>query len=187
MPTIGSTNLTKSEKKKNIEKLTKQILNTIGIELTDGIMETPKRIANMLIDELLIGLDKSNFPEYKMFEIDKKAQCEPVIVENISIFSICEHHFLPFIGKATFKYLPKNKIIGLSKIPRIIDFLSRKPQVQERLTIEIFNEFKKILKTEDISVSLTCEHFCTKIRGIKDNCVMTTSKSGGFFKKNNQQ
>ena len=186
MPTISSTDLTKSGKKKNIEKLARQILNTIGIAWTDSTEETPKRIANMLIDELLIGLDKSNFPKYKMFNINNK-QCEPVIVENISVFSICEHHFLPFIGKATFKYLPKNKIIGLSKIPRIIDFLSRKPQVQERLTIEIFNKFKEILKTEDISISLTCEHFCTKMRGIKDNCVMTTSKSGGIFKKNNKQ
>ena len=181
MSATSSINLTKNKKKKNIEKLTKQILDTIEITWTDSTIETPKRIANMLVDELLIGLDKSNFPEYKMFDINNK-QCEPVVVENISIFSICEHHFLPFTGKATFKYLPKNKIIGLSKIPRIIDFLSRKPQVQERLTIEIFNKFKEILKTEDISISLTCEHLCAKIRGVKDECIMTTSKSGGIFK-----
>lgn len=165
-----------NEISKNIE----EIINILDLKKTKSINETPKRVAKMIINELCIGCNKSCFPKYKMFKIDKQYK-EPIVVEDISIYSICEHHFLPFIGKAKFSYIPNNEIIGLSKIPRIIDFLSRKPQLQETLTIEIFETFKKILKTDNISVEIKCEHFCAKIRGIKDNCTMTTTKKGGVF------
>ena len=167
-------------KQVEIEKCVQYIMDVLQVEQNDSTKDTPKRISNMLVNELFIGLQYDKFPKYKMFKLTTK-QNEPIIVENISIYSICEHHFLPFIGKATFKYIPKNEIIGLSKIPRIIDFLSRKPQLQERLTAEIFNTFSKILKTKDISVQLTCEHLCAKMRGIKDGCIMTTTKNGGYF------
>jgi len=170
------------EKQKKIEKNIKEIIDILELKQTDSIKETPLRVAKMILNDICVGCDKNKFPTYKMFKIDKKYN-EPIIVDNISIYSICEHHFLPFIGKAKFSYIPKDKIIGLSKIPRIIDYLSRKPQLQETLTVEIFETFKKILNTENISVELTCEHFCAKMRGIKDDCFMTTYKKGGFFKK----
>lgn len=170
------------DKQIQIELLVKQIIDVFQLKQTDSIKNTPKRVAKMLVNELFIGLNNSRFPEYTMFKIDDDDDNhEPIIVENISIYSICEHHFLPFIGKATFKYIPNGEIIGLSKIPRIIDFLSRKPQLQERLTGEIFDTFRKILRTDNISIELTCEHLCAKMRGIKDTCVMTTKKSGGIF------
>ena len=170
------------DKQAQIELLVKQIMDVFQLKQTDSIKNTPKRVAKMLVNELFIGLDNSKFPEYTMFKIDDNTKNnEPIVVENISVYSICEHHFLPFIGKATFKYIPNEEIIGLSKIPRIIDFLSRKPQLQERLTSEIFDTFRKILHTDNISIELTCEHLCAKMRGIKDACVMTTKKSGGIF------
>lgn len=171
--------ITKSQIKDSIQHL----FDILKIHKTDSNADTPKRVAKMIIDELFIGLDKSKFPKYKMFNFQSntKVKNEPIIVENIGIYSICEHHLLPFIGTATFKYVPKDKVIGLSKIPRIIDFLARKPQLQEKLTDEIFETFSKILKTNDISIELKCEHMCVKMRGIKDGCVMTTRKNGGFF------
>ena len=172
-----------NDKQTQIEKHIKNIINALQIKETDSNKDTPKRISKMLANELFVGLQKDKFPKYKMFKINTKIN-EPIVVENISIYSICEHHFLPFIGTATFKYIPKDKIIGLSKIPRIIDFLARKPQLQERLTDEIFTTFVEILKTKDISIELKCEHLCAKMRGIKDNCVMTTSKRGGYFLEN---
>lgn len=169
-----------NNKQSVIEEKIKEIIDIFEIPKTDGIIETPHRVAKMLVNELFVGLDKSKFPTYKMFDIDID-YTEQIVVENISIYSICEHHFLPFIGTATFKYIPKKQVIGLSKIPRIIDFLARKPQLQEKLTLEIFDTFKEILKTEDISIELKCEHFCAKMRGIKDDCIMTTCKKSGFF------
>ena len=163
-----------------IEQKIDDIIKILGLKKTDSIKDTPKRVAKMIIDELFIGLQKEKFPEYKMFKV--KRISEPVVVENISINSICEHHFLPFIGTATFKYLPNDKVIGLSKIPRIIDFLARKPNIQENLTIEIYDVFSKILKTDSIFVELSCEHLCAKIRGVKDCCIMKTCKFGGIFK-----
>ena len=171
----------KQNKQTILEKKIQEIIDIFEISKTDGIIETPHRVAKMLINELFVGLDKHKFPTYKMFNVDRTYN-DPIIVENISIHSICEHHFLPFIGTATFKYIPKKQVIGLSKIPRIIDFLARKPQLQEKLTLEIFDTFKEILKTDDISIELKCEHFCAKMRGIKDDCIMTTRKNGGVFK-----
>ena len=170
------------DKQATLRKHVNDIIDTLELKKTDSLIDTPNRVAKMLVDEMFIGLDDSNFPSYKMFDIEDGYN-EPIIVDNISIFSICEHHFLPFFGKAKFSYVPNKKVIGLSKIPRIIDFLARKPQLQERLTLEIFQTFKKILNTEDISIELQCEHLCAKIRGIKDDCCMNTIKRGGVFLK----
>ena len=169
-------------KKKEIAKKIEEIINLLGVKKTKSIKETNIRVAKMLVDELCIGLQQDKFPEYKMFNTNEDSDI--VVVKNIAINSICEHHLLPFIGTATFKYLPNGKVIGLSKIPRIIDFLSRKPNIQENLTNEIYNVFKKILNTENIFIELSCEHLCAKIRGVKDNCIMTTQKCGGVFKVN---
>ena len=173
-----------AEKQQQIEKHIQALMDILQIEKTDSTADTPKRVAKMLVDEICIGLDKTKFPAYKMFNLQENSNTnDPIVVSNIKIFSICEHHLLPFIGSATFKYVPNDKVIGLSKIPRIIDFLSRKPQLQERLTCEIFTTFSKILATDNISIELTCEHLCVKMRGAEDNCIMTTQKNGGCFKK----
>ena len=161
----------------NIQKL----IDILELPDSDGIENTPARVSNMLVNELFIGLDESKFPNYTMFDIDGEYE-SPIVVENIPIYSICEHHFLPFIGTATFKYIPKKQVIGLSKIPRIIDFLARKPQLQEKLTLEIFDTFREILDTDNISIELKCEHLCIKMRGVKENAIMTTCKKGGVFK-----
>ncbi len=195
--------MTKNKKTPNkeilhsIEKIIKCYYKMYNIKIENNQSISPERIERMMTNELFVGLDKKREPriEYFFEKIKNNDEIKPVIVDNISIFSICEHHFLPFIGKATFKYLPNkvikhnnNKmiaIIGLSKIPRMIDYLARKPQTQERLTMEIFDKFKEILKTDNISISITCEHLCAKIRGIKDDITMTTSKDGGIFNKKN--
>lgn len=171
--------------KSQIEDNIQNLFDILKIHKTDSNADTPKRVAKMLINELFIGLDKSKFPKYKMFKFQSntKTKNEPIIVESIDICSICEHHLLPFIGTATFEYIPKDKVIGLSKIPRIIDFLARKPQLQEKLTNEIFETFCKILDTNNVSIKLKCEHMCVKMRGIKNTCIMTTTKNGGIFQK----
>ena len=144
-----------NDKQAQIELLVKQIMDVFQLKQTDSIKNTPKRVAKMLVNELFVGLDNSKFPEYTMFKIDDNTKNnEPIVVENISVYSICEHHFLPFIGKATFKYIPNEEIIGLSKIPRIIDFLSRKPQLQERLTGEIFDTFRKMQPFKEFLIRL---------------------------------
>ena len=173
-------NCIKDQIKDNIQKL----FDIFNIPKTDSNADTPGRVSKMLINELFIGLNKRKFPKYKMFKFQSnKNEPEPIIIENIDIYSICEHHLLPFTGKATFKYVPKDKVIGLSKIPRIIDFLARKPQLQEKLTDEIFETFCKILDTNSVSIKLKCEHMCVKMRGIKDGCILTTSKNGGIFQQ----
>ena len=164
-----------------IEENFKDIITSLGLNINNiSIKDTPKRIAKMYCTELFYGLDKKNFPKCTVFPNDKKYD-EMVLLNNIKVYSFCEHHFLPFIGTAKVAYIPKDFIIGLSKINRIVDFFARKPQVQERLTVEIFEKLKHILKTDDIGVSITADHFCVKIRGCSDNSITTTNKFGGVF------
>lgn len=167
---------------KKIEFHFTEILKELGLDINrDGIKDSPARIAKSWVNELFSGLDEENFPNCKTFENDFNFN-QPLIYKDITVNSMCEHHFLPFFGSVNIVYIPKKKIIGLSKFNRIVDFYSKKPQLQERLTVEIFEKLSQILETEDIIVSLKCLHMCVKMRGINhDNSFLITNKVGGVF------
>ncbi|WP_063654566.1 GTP cyclohydrolase I FolE [Aliivibrio fischeri] len=161
----------------------KDIMQALSLDLTDdSLQKTPVRVASMFIDEVFSGLDYSNFP--KITTIDNKMSIEEeIIIKDISFTSICEHHLIVFDGIATVGYIPKNKVIGLSKINRLVRFFSQRPQVQERLTTQIFFALQALLGVEDVYVKLNATHFCVKSRGIMDSTSSTTTvKSGGKFK-----
>ena len=159
------------------------ILETLGMDLTDdSICETPDRMAKMYLNELYSGLDYNNFP--KCTVVDNKFHYDEMLLERrIKVHSSCEHHGVAFLGFAHVAYIPGEKVMGLSKLNRIVDFFARRPQIQERLTEQIFHTLKLILDTENIAVCLEAEHMCVKTRGIQDGCSDTvTSKLGGVFK-----
>jgi len=170
------------EKMKCIEFHFKSIMEELGLDLKDDSLKgTPKRVAKMYIKELFNGLDPKNKPNLSVF--DNKYQYNKMLVEKNIIFnSACEHHFLPITGKAHIGYIAKDKVIGLSKINRIVDYYARRPQVQERLSIQIYNELKNTLQTEDIIVIIDAEHLCVSSRGVKDSSSSTvTIEHGGVF------
>lgn len=171
-----------STKKVNIAKHFEQIMQELGLNLTNASLAgTPKRVAKMYVNELFKGLDKSNYPNITTFKDDLQYG-GLVQVEQIKVHSICEHHFLPFLGTAKVAYIVDKKMLGLSKINRLVDYLSRKPQVQEKLTQEIYNEFTKILDTQNVAIEIKAEHLCVKLRGIQDqSSITTTRKLGGAF------
>lgn len=159
-----------------------EIMTILGLDLKDdSLCETPKRIAKMYLNEIFWGLDYNNFP--KITTIENKMQYENMLLErNIKVASQCEHHFIPMMGEAFIAYLPDKKVIGLSKINRIVEFFSRRPQVQERLTEQIFHTLCLILETEDVAVLIKAEHTCVKLRGVEDvNSDTITSRLGGKF------
>lgn len=161
------------------------IMKTLGLDLTDdSLCETPKRIAKMYLNEIFWGLDYNNFP--KITTIENKMQYDNMLLErHIKVHSTCEHHLIPMMGEAFIAYLPNRKVIGLSKINRIVEFFSRRPQVQERLTEQIFHTLCEILQTEDVAVIIKAEHTCVKLRGIEDiNSDTITSRIGGAFIRN---
>jgi len=160
------------------------ILNILGMDLTDDSLSgTPPRVAKMYVEEIFSGLHPDNKPDVKLF--DNKYQYNEMLVErDIKVQSHCEHHLVPIIGKAHVAYISSGKVIGLSKINRIVDYFSRRPQVQERLTIQIANELKKILQTEDVAIVIEASHMCVTMRGIKDESSSTvTSHFSGKFKE----
>jgi GTP cyclohydrolase I len=170
------------DKHSDIAKSVSDIMRTLGLDLSDdSLVETPKRIAKMYIDEIFWGLDYSNFP--KITTIDNKMQYNNMLLErHIKVNSTCEHHFIPMMGEAFIAYLPHKKVIGLSKINRIVEFFSRRPQVQERLVEQIFHTVCLVLGTEDVAVLIKAEHTCVKLRGVEDtNSDTITSKLGGMF------
>ena len=170
------------EKKEKIAILFEEIMDTIGLDLTDDSLKgTPKRVAKMYIDEIFSGLDPKNKPKVALF--DNKYQYNQMLVEkNITIYSNCEHNFVPIIGKAHVAYISSGKVIGLSKLNRIVQYYAKRPQVQERLTNQIANELKTILQTEDVAVIIDAKHLCVSSRGIKDDTSATvTSYYGGAF------
>ena len=146
----------------------------------DSLKETPHRVAKMYCDEIFTGLDYSKFPKCTTIE-NKMGMDEMVMVRNADVLSVCEHHFVPFIGKAFVGYIPGTKVLGLSKINRIVDFFSRRPQVQERLTLQIYEALCLILNTKDIAVVIKADHLCVRLRGIKQESNTITSKMGGKF------
>jgi GTP cyclohydrolase I len=179
--------LSDSEKKKKIEGLFGQIMDVMGLDLTDDSLRgTPKRVAKMYIDEIFSGLNPKNKPSISLF--DNKYQYNQMLVEkNITFYSNCEHHFVPIVGKAHIAYVSSGKVIGLSKLNRIVQFYAKRPQVQERLTNQIAMDLKEILNTEDVAVIIDAKHLCVSSRGIKDvNSATVTSFYSGIFKEPNK-
>lgn len=185
--TIGSqTDLaTQSEKFGTIEKCHSHIMHSLGLDLNDdSLQDTPKRIAKMYCNEIFTGLDYAQFPKCTTVE-NKMHYDEMVCVRNIEVKSMCEHHFLPFTGTAHIAYIPRQKVLGLSKFNRVTDFFSRRPQIQERLTEQIAAALSLILDTEDIAVVIKAKHYCVSLRGVQDSCSDTvTSKLSGRFRNN---
>tara|TARA_B100000795_G_scaffold28904_1_gene19100 strand:- start:7277 stop:7978 length:702 start_codon:yes stop_codon:yes gene_type:complete len=174
--------LSDTEKKEKISYLFSEIMEVMGLDLTDDSLKgTPNRVAKMYIDEIFSGLNPANKPSVALF--DNKYQYKQMLVEkNITFYSNCEHHFVPIIGKAHVAYISSGKVIGLSKINRIVQYYAKRPQVQERLTNQIAEELKTILETENIAVIIDAKHLCVSSRGIKDDTSATvTSFYGGVF------
>lgn len=170
------------EKKEKISILFEEIMNVMGLDLTDDSLKgTPKRVAKMYIDEIFSGLNPANKPKVALF--DNKYQYNQMLVEkDITFYSNCEHHFVPIIGKAHVSYISSGKVIGLSKLNRIVQYYAKRPQVQERLTNQIAEELKGILGTEDVAVIIDAKHLCVSSRGIKDDASATvTAFYGGAF------
>lgn len=174
-----------STKEKLIEDAFLKILQALGMDLTDdSIQDTPRRMGKLFAREIFYGLDYANFPKCSAFN-NKLRVNEMVCIKNILVRSVCEHHLVPFVGNAHIAYIPKEKIIGLSKFNRVVDFFCRRPQVQERLTEQIAAAFQIILRTDDVAVYIEAEHMCVKLRGVQDPHSSTvTSKVLGLFKSN---
>ncbi|MCE0558799.1 MULTISPECIES: GTP cyclohydrolase I FolE [unclassified Motilimonas] len=175
--------LSNSDKKQKIEQHFGDIMALMGLDLgDDSLAETPRRIAKMYIDEIFSGLDYENFPKITVIENKMKVD-EMVQVSDISLTSTCEHHFVTIDGRATVAYIPKTKVIGLSKINRIVRFFARRPQVQERLTQQILCALQALLETDNVAVSIDAVHYCVKARGVQDESSHTrTTSLGGNFK-----
>jgi len=177
--------LTQEQKRAHIEAHFDHILRILGLDLADdSLHDTPRRIAKMYVNEIFAGLDYSNFPKLTVIENKMKVD-EMVRVQNIDLSSTCEHHFITIDGTATVAYIPGEKVIGLSKINRIVRFFAQRPQVQERLNEQVLLALQTLLETDDVAVSITATHFCVKARGVMDsNSQTTTTSLGGRFKSN---
>jgi GTP cyclohydrolase I len=165
-----------------IKKHFKEIMQILGLDLTDDSLRgTPERVAKMYVKEIFGGLNPANKPEARLF--DNKYSYDQMLVEkDITVFSNCEHHFVPIIGRAHVGYVSSGQVIGLSKINRIVQYFAKRPQVQERLTVQIGNELKDMLNTEDVAVLIDAEHLCVQSRGIQDthSSTVTSYYSGKF-------
>lgn len=171
-----------AEKMRVIENHFHSIMQELGLDMTDDSLKgTPHRVAKMFVQEIFSGLHPDNKPKVSVF--DNSYHYDKMLVEaGISFNSTCEHHFLPIIGKAHIGYVSSGKVIGLSKLNRIVDYYSRRPQVQERLIMQIFNELKAVLETENVIVVMEAKHLCVSSRGIKDESSFTsTIQYGGVF------
>ena len=174
--------LSDDEKKKRISILFTEIMDVLGLDLNDDSLKgTPDRVAKMYIEEIFSGLNPKNKPKVALF--DNKYQYNQMLVEkDITFYSNCEHHFVPIIGKAHVAYVSSGKVIGLSKLNRIVQYYAKRPQVQERLTEQIANELKTILETDDVAVIIDAKHLCVSSRGVKDDTSATvTTHYGGIF------
>ncbi|HRH11881.1 MAG TPA: GTP cyclohydrolase I FolE [Bacteroidia bacterium] len=174
--------LSNEQKIAGIEYHFKEIMELLGLDLEDDSLKgTPKRVAKMYVEEIFSGLSPLNKPKVALFE--NKYQYNQMLVEkDITFYSNCEHHFVPIFGKAHVAYISSGKVIGLSKLNRIVNYFAKRPQVQERLTIQIAKELQNILGTEDVAVLIDAKHLCVSSRGIKDNSSATvTSFYGGKF------
>ncbi len=181
------TGLSRDEKYARIRDSFTDIVATLGLDLRDdSLQETPERIARMYVDEIFSGLDYSQFP--KISVIDNKMNVDEMVrIDDISLVSTCEHHFVTIDGTARVAYIPAGKIVGLSKINRIVRFFAQRPQVQERLTRQILVALQTLLGTEDVAVTINATHYCVKSRGVMDvNSATRTTALGGEFKDNSR-
>jgi GTP cyclohydrolase I len=169
-----------------IEKNVYNILDTLGMDLTDdSIKGTPKRVAKAWVNELFGGLNPQKMPKTSTFE-NKYSYNEMLVEKNITVYSTCEHHLLPIIGKAHVAYFSKGTVVGLSKMNRIVDYFAKRPQVQERLTMQVVRALQKALGTDDVACVIDAKHLCVNSRGIRDvDCSTVTAEFGGKFKEIN--
>jgi len=178
----GAFDLDDETKIKGIEYHFREIMELLGLDLTDDSLKgTPYRVAKMYVKEIFSGLNPANKPDIKLFE-NKYKYNEMLVEKDITFYSNCEHHFVPIIGRAHVAYISNGKVIGLSKLNRIVQFFAKRPQVQERLTIQIAEEIRKAVKSEDVAVVIDAVHLCVSSRGIQDinSSTITSSYSGKF-------
>jgi len=181
-PTV-ETDLDRKEKIEVIEAHFAGIMRTLGLDLRDdSLVDTPKRVAKMYVNEIFWGLDYDAFP--KCTTVDNKMHYDEMVVErNVIVMSNCEHHFITIDGLATVAYVPNKKVLGLSKINRIVEYFAKRPQIQERLTEQVFHALCYILETDNVAVMIDAQHYCVKSRGVEDTGSSTvTCKLGGGFK-----
>ncbi|WP_276389594.1 GTP cyclohydrolase I FolE [Eudoraea chungangensis] len=174
--------LTDKQKKEHIAILFREIMDVMGLDLTDDSLKgTPQRVAKMYIEEIFSGLNPENRPKIALFE-NKYRYNHMLVEKDITFYSNCEHHFVPIIGKAHVAYISSGKVIGLSKLNRLVQFYAKRPQVQERLTNQIARDLQETLETEDVAVIIEAKHLCVSSRGIKDDTSSTVScYYGGNF------
>jgi GTP cyclohydrolase I len=174
--------MSEAEKMAKISFHFKEIMNTMGLDLRDDSLKgTPDRVAKMYIKEVFNGLNPANKPKMALFD-NKYKYGEMLVEKNITLHSFCEHHFVPIIGVAHVAYISNGNVIGLSKINRMVQYYAKRPQVQERLTVQIAEELKKALKTDDVAVIIDAKHMCVSLRGIEDqqSATVTSSYHGAF-------
>lgn len=166
-----------------IRKDINHIMETLGLDLSDDSLKgTPNRVAKMFVNEIFAGLNPDKKPSASTFD-NKYKYGEMLVEKNISVYSTCEHHLLPIVGKAHIAYISSGKVVGLSKMNRIVDYFAKRPQVQERLTIQIVKELQKVLETKDVACVIDAKHLCVNSRGIRDvDSSTVTSEFGGEFK-----
>ncbi len=184
---MTASEMNSNQKYNRIKGLLTEVVSTLGLDLTDdSLAETPHRIAKMYVHEIFSGLDYNNFPKLSVIE-NKMSVDEMVKVSDIDLTSTCEHHFITIDGLAQVAYIPESKILGLSKINRIVRFFAQRPQVQERLTQQILIAIQTLVETENVAVTIKATHYCVKSRGVMDaNSETTTTALGGIFKTNPQ-
>lgn len=184
---MTSSEMNSDQKYNRIKGLLAEVVSTLGLDLTDdSLAETPHRIAKMYVHEIFSGLDYNNFPKISVID-NKMSVDEMVKVSDIDLTSTCEHHFITIDGLAQVAYIPNSKILGLSKINRIVRFFAQRPQVQERLTQQILVAIQTLVETENVAVTIKATHYCVKSRGVMDaNSETTTTALGGIFKTNPQ-
>ncbi|MBS1558437.1 MAG: GTP cyclohydrolase I FolE [Bacteroidetes bacterium] len=181
--------LSDEAKIEKIEHYFSAIMNTLGLDLEDDSLRgTPQRVAKMYVKEIFSGLNPDNRPEMSLFE-NKYGYRKMLVEKNITLYSHCEHHFVPIIGQAHVAYIPHRQVIGLSKINRLVQYYAQRPQVQERLTIQIAEALKEILQHNDVAVLIEADHLCVASRGIKDtnSQTVTATYSGQFEEEKIQQ
>jgi len=172
------------EKMKRIEGSVREILDTLGMDLTDDSLQgTPRRVAKAFINEIFSGLNPDNRPKLSTFD-NTYNYGEMLVEKNITVYSTCEHHLLPIIGRAHIAYMSKGKVIGLSKMNRIVDYFAKRPQVQERLTMQVVQALQEALGTQDVACVIDAKHLCVNSRGVRDiESSTVTSEFGGKFKE----
>ncbi|THF51911.1 GTP cyclohydrolase I FolE [Flavobacterium supellecticarium] len=172
------------EKINAIKKDVESILNTLGLDLTDDSLKgTPNRVAKMFVKEIFGGLNPAKKPSSSTFD-NKYKYGEMLVEKNITVYSTCEHHLLPIVGRAHVAYISNGTVVGLSKMNRIVDFFAKRPQVQERLTIQIVQELQRVLNTQDVACVIDAKHLCVNSRGIRDiESSTVTAEFGGKFKE----